>query len=279
MSRSSLLLGLALSLAWAGGAVAASAAGQGQADAAGGYWIPQRESGVCKLVRLEGRPLRPVMRLEIIPGSQTAELWLINSRLRLPPRRDYAGLSIRTEPDGALHSNVYGRGYDWQGSKYFLLYLPPEMSLETLASANSLRLERSGRRLLDIPIPSLERALPAVRHCMSEVLRDWGFDPDAYNALLQPPRSIGRIADWVNSRDYPTQALLDGRGGRSIVRVTVGADGRARDCSTVVSSGDVALDRTTCAIADRGRFEPALDRDGRPTEAPYIYSVSWRFQG
>jgi TonB family protein len=173
---------------------------------------------------------------------------------------------------------VHGRGYDWQGSKYFLLYLPREISLDTLASATSLRLERSGRRLLDVPVPSLQRAVPVARQCMNDVLREWGFDPETYNALRQPPRSIGSIAGWVDSVDYPTSALLDGRSGRSIVRVTVGTDGRARDCATVVSSGDAALDRRTCVVADRGRFEPALDRDGRPTEAPYVYSINWRFQ-
>jgi TonB family protein len=121
----------------------------------------------------------------------------------------------------------------------------------------------------------MSRPVPVMRNCIDDQLRRWGFDPAMYSALQRRPRSVGHIASWVSSGDYPTDALLHGHQGRTAVRVTIGADGIARNCAVIQSSGDRALDHSTCEVSRRGRFDPALDAQGRPVEALLVYSITW----
>lgn len=82
--------------------------------------------------------------------------------------------------------------------------------------------------------------------------------------------------DIVSARDYP-QATRALRLGNSVtVSLTVGADGKAKDCRIVRASRDPEADRITCRLAmDRFRFNPARDTAGRPIEAIYGWQQRW----
>jgi len=79
------------------------------------------------------------------------------------------------------------------------------------------------------------------------------------------PRQIhGRIKD----RDYPESARASGAQGTVWVRYTVTVDGRAINCRVLRSSGNGAIDETTCRlIQGRFRYKPAKDEHGRPVQA------------
>ncbi len=69
----------------------------------------------------------------------------------------------------------------------------------------------------------------------------------------------GRIKD----SDYPRAALAAGIGGTVHLRFTVGPKGRVTDCAVTRSSGNAALDETTCRlIRQRFRYEPSRDAQG-----------------
>jgi len=81
-----------------------------------------------------------------------------------------------------------------------------------------------------------------------------------------------------NARDYPVPP-----GGRQtrigtevIVRVTVGTDGRASNCSVFRPSPDAEADAITCRlVVDRLRFRPATDAEGNPVTAPFFWRQRW----
>lgn len=81
-----------------------------------------------------------------------------------------------------------------------------------------------------------------------------------------------------NARDYPVPP-----GGRQvrigtevIVKVTVGTDGRASDCSVLRPSPDAQADAITCRlVVSRLRFRPATDLAGNPVAAPYYWRQRW----
>ncbi|MXO75108.1 TonB family protein [Altererythrobacter aerius] len=91
----------------------------------------------------------------------------------------------------------------------------------------------------------------------------------------QPVHISGAIN---NARDYPTppggrQARI---GTEVVVKVTVGTNGRARDCSVFRPSPDAEADRITCRlVVDRLRFRPATDSSGNPVEAPFYWRQRW----
>jgi len=83
-----------------------------------------------------------------------------------------------------------------------------------------------------------------------------------------PPRQIhGRIKD----KDYPESAKAAGAQGVVWVRFTVMVDGRAANCRVLRSSGNAAIDETTCRlIQERFRYKPAKDERGRPVQADLV---------
>jgi periplasmic protein TonB len=69
----------------------------------------------------------------------------------------------------------------------------------------------------------------------------------------------------LSRADYPRAARRAGIGGRVVVRIDVGTNGRVSACSIVQSSGNADLDETSCRlIRQRYRYEPARDAQGRP---------------
>lgn len=93
--------------------------------------------------------------------------------------------------------------------------------------------------------------------------------------VTKPIKTAGEIND---ARDYPTPP-----GGREvrkghevIVYMTVGVDGRARNCRVTQPSPDAEADRITCRLAEeRFRFKPAQDADGNAVAADYGWRQRW----
>lgn len=94
-------------------------------------------------------------------------------------------------------------------------------------------------------------------------------------AVTNPLHISGSIN---NSRDYPTppggrQARI---GNEVIVKVTVGTDGRASNCSVFRPSPDAEADAITCRlVVERLRFKPATDSTGTPVSAPFYWRQRW----
>ncbi len=81
-----------------------------------------------------------------------------------------------------------------------------------------------------------------------------------------------------NARDYPVPA--GGReariGNEVIVKVTVGTDGRASNCSVFRPSPDAEADAITCRlVVQRLRFRPATDSAGNPVAEPFYWRQRW----
>lgn len=88
----------------------------------------------------------------------------------------------------------------------------------------------------------------------------------------RPAWLSGRIAD----RDYPGSASRARVGGEVEVRFTIEASGRVTRCRVSRSSGDAALDSTTCRlIEDRFRFRPATNARGEAIASEYGWRQSW----
>lgn len=88
-----------------------------------------------------------------------------------------------------------------------------------------------------------------------------------------------KIAGEINSAaDFPVPP-----GGRQVrfgtsvtVYMTVGTDGRARNCRVVRPSADAEADMLVCRLAEqRFRFRPATDGQGNPVTATYGWRQEW----
>jgi protein TonB len=85
-----------------------------------------------------------------------------------------------------------------------------------------------------------------------------------------------RIEGSFTSRDYPREASRAGAEGTTVARLVVGANGRVSECIVRASSGNEALDRTTCGIIlNRFRFEPARNPSGDATTDVVEWEQNW----
>ena len=76
--------------------------------------------------------------------------------------------------------------------------------------------------------------------------------------------------------DYPKEALAKEEAGAVGFRLSVGADGRVRDCAVEISSGSPSLDSTTCRLLlERARFTPAADAAGKPVPDVHRGRITW----
>lgn len=94
-------------------------------------------------------------------------------------------------------------------------------------------------------------------------------------AVSKPVHISGSID---NARDFPVPpgGRATRRGNQVIVRVIVGTDGRARDCSIYRASPDAEADRITCQLVEtRLGFRPAMDANGNPVAAPFYWRQEW----
>jgi protein TonB len=90
-----------------------------------------------------------------------------------------------------------------------------------------------------------------------------------------------KIAGDINSRkDYPRRSEDARIGTEVIIHLTVGTDGRARNCRVHKPGGDPESDQITCRLAvERFRFRPATDAAGRPVESTYGWRQRWFYPG
>ena len=87
----------------------------------------------------------------------------------------------------------------------------------------------------------------------------------------------GDVRTAFSNDDYPAAAIAAEASGTAQARLTIGPDGRVAGCDLVRSTGNSALDATTCNILRRRvKFTPARDSNGNPTTDTYLTPpISW----
>ena len=106
-------------------------------------------------------------------------------------------------------------------------------------------------------------------------------DPFAQLRGESPPKPgqpipSGAIVSLVRSDDYPESAVQNNEQGTVAFRLTVGINGRVRNCEITASSGSRSLDSATCRImVARARFTPAKSASGNSKVSTYDSAVRW----
>jgi periplasmic protein TonB len=111
------------------------------------------------------------------------------------------------------------------------------------------------------------------------------FVPPAPAPVVQAPPAVPGTRAIPNKRnreispdDYPDASRRAEEQGTTGIRVTVGTDGRVKNCEVVRSSGFNRLDERACQIASRRwRFTPATE-NGQPVESLSTVNYVWRLE-
>ncbi|MBR0553381.1 energy transducer TonB [Stakelama marina] len=84
----------------------------------------------------------------------------------------------------------------------------------------------------------------------------------------------------ITNRDYPKSASKAGVRGSVTVTLSVDARGRVTNCTVALSSGNAALDATTCRLAQkRFRYDPARNGNGEAVPDLAGWRQDWWLEG
>ncbi|MDM8011541.1 MAG: energy transducer TonB [Parasphingorhabdus sp.] len=156
----------------------------------------------------------------------------------------------------------------WQIYRFDLDYL------EGLPDNVTLRLNTQKYPEIALRMTGMKAVSDAFRQCQRNLYETFGLDyreTEQLSRQLKPDTSPG---GWVNSFDYPDIALRRGYQGKVWFMLNVDKEGKSQKCTILRSSGYPVLDDTTCeTLLKRGRFVPALDKDGQPTPSIWTNAV------
>lgn len=125
-----------------------------------------------------------------------------------------------------------------------------------------------------LKVTKMDSLVDVLEDCRSKLGTFYNLGAD----LQSPPK--GDI-DVLSGHDYPMLAIE--RDAESMFRaaVLIDEEGTPVDCTLLSYAGDAMFVTHSCGlIKERARFEPAVDKDGKPTRSVYISGVRiWQIGG
>ena len=258
-------------------------------------WSLDVEPDSCALARTFGSgPLQIVIQLEAFgPGDG-----MTFSMIGLPfDKYTRTGpLDLRFLPDGALSRiepeavrriHVMSNG---QPVSAILLYVDlagrkklhpgqelPPLPDAVLARMNALSIDLGGGADYELQLGSMLTPIKALRGCVDNMVRRWGFDPAAGARPGGRPEPLGHPGDWATDNDYPADGLARGIESDVHFRLSIDPGGQVTECIIQDRFPAGGFAELTCKLVRvRARFRPALDASGNPVASYYVNNVRWR---
>lgn len=141
---------------------------------------------------------------------------------------------------------------------------------------NSLTFAFEGKRPVRLAFSNYEAAMDALGRCADNVVKEWGYDPAQQAAIVQAPKPLVPVADWLKSRDYPNELLRGGHSGIVSFRLDINEQGGVSSCVIVSASSQERFADVTCQlISERAKFSPAQDANGKAIRSYYVGAANW----
>lgn len=257
--------------AWIG-SVAAVASAQPAPAPERSFWEAKWDDALCTLTRRHTGEHPTSFAVALAP---TSRLLLVQLNFEGPPletRGFKVKIDLRLSPGEATLPLDFQVGRD--SDRNNLLGFTDTRWLDRLAAARSISFGDSGRYPV-IELGDSAKAVASLRACRDDILREWGVDGAALDALRRQPD-----LDVPPALGLPVIRRADPSTGSQrqlLSRLEVGADGRVTACKVVSGSQGADADSKICDLwVRKARFKPALGADGRPAPATIIADFIWK---
>lgn len=154
---------------------------------------------------------------------------------------------------------------------------PPAISPEQEAAVNSLTVKPVGKKPLELRTGSMGPPMAAMRTCVDDLMRHWGFDPAVQAGLTKQTLPLNNPGNWLGTNDFPFKSLMKGHNGLVRFRLDVEADGKVSACRILYRTNpDEFADLSCKLLMQRAKMAPALDAQGKPVRSFYISQIRWQ---
>lgn len=243
-------------------------------------WAVDYGASRCRLSRKygEGQEAVELTMTDVLgdPNLITLTLAAVDNARRA---RENGAATISLSPSGvAQHPSFFSTVPDGSNNRVVqtTIAVQPEAPLTSVSALHV----KAGSIDVAVAPGVTAKALKAFTACTDELLSRLALSGHEASQLSEPAIGPAQPQDWISTDDYPRPAFVDRKEGTVVAVLKVEASGRVADCRPAVSSGDAALDTTTCTLLiRRGRFRPALGKDSRPITSHYIWQTDWRLPG
>ena len=150
---------------------------------------------------------------------------------------------------------------------------------EQEALVRDLTIQTGNRKSYRLALGSMAAPMRTLRGCTTDLVKHWGLDPTEQASLARRPTPISDPRRWMNSADYPTDMVRQGGNGLVQFRLDISETGSIAGCHVQARTNPDAFADLSCKlISKRARFNPALDRDGKPIKSYFVNSVRWTME-
>lgn len=224
-----------------------SASWQLKPDADSCFLLPSGDNASAQGWALQARPL-----------AESVDVILANHHSKRA-----ADAVITIAPSGYIERTTY-QGPSWSNANGSVSVT--YKTLQKIAAASGFSITIGRKEPMQFQTSNLADGIQALKSCTAAILNKMGYkreEPTPVPAGGWAPRSD----IWIKDSDYPRSELARHRGGRVLLGWIIGSDGRIRDCTALVPSGDRTLDAAACAaLTRRGQYAPPKNSQGLPTE-------------
>jgi hypothetical protein len=208
------------------------------------------------------------------PSSDEIGLKLIDTQARTRSSKAINAIGVTFLPGGTAQRDGFIEPSKDPVGRSIWAFLTAEDHAR-LASASAVKLSHSEFGTLSVAVKSPGAALDAIRGCGERRMKEWGIDPVAWRALTVKPAPATPAVKWFSPLDYPDREKIYKNDIEVVARLDVASDGSVLKC-TVVNRPPAEFIPAACdALMRNAKFRPALDGQGKPTPAPYIFQVSF----
>jgi len=266
-------------------------------------WNVHYADDYCRLARMFGSDKQKItLSLEQDSPSASFRMTLMGPMLGRQDQKGDASITFGAMPEQKImfFPGTVGTGKDGQPAWIFgdSVRLKPYSAAEVAAAkengyaavfdtpiteadeaaVTSVLIGRPLRNPVQLNTGPMKAAFAAMRSCTDELLGHWGIDVARHRELSRWAMPVTEPGKWLKSSDYPRDMLARWQPGIVRFRLSVGADGVPTACHIQRSTNSEGFDDAVCkGVMRRARFDPALDKDGKPLASYYVNSVRFQF--
>lgn len=137
--------------------------------------------------------------------------------------------------------------------------------------ATMIDLTIPGGKRFQLETGSFAKPMAAMRACVDDLVKSWGYDPVELAALAAPAQPAQNPSRWLTNEDFPSRSALAGHNGVVQFRLDIDSTGKVTGCNILHRTNpDDFADLTCKLITKRAKFSPARDKSGQPVRSYYV---------